>query len=173
MGWKQWKPGDPVTINRIVWNGLESEYMQDVLERDWFGPGKYAQHLQQELSRFTGISHAQLTNSGTSALLIGATILQNLGYWRKGDLILHPACTFPAPCNVIVQTGMIPVLVDVEPGTYNIDADLVAQAIGEYPEIKGAIIPHLLGNSPDMDKLIEALDGRPLIKDCCDTLGSK
>ena len=172
MPWKQWQTGDPITINRIVWDGLESEYMQDVLERDWFGPGKYAQILQGQLSNFTGIPHAQLTNSGTSALLIAATILQNMGYWKKGDLILHPGCTFPAPSNVIVQAGMVPVYVDVEEGTYNIDAKLVAQAIEKYPEIKGAIIPHLLGNSPDMDALLEALNGRPLIEDCCDTLGS-
>ena len=68
---------------------------------------------------------------------------------------------------------MIPVFVDVEEGTYNISLDGVCEAMERFSEIKGAIIPHLLGNSPQMDALKALLGDRPLIEDCCDTLGSK
>ena len=172
MPWKQWQLGDTVTINRIVWDGLESEFIADVMERDWFGPGYYANQLENALSKFIGTKHAQLTNSGSSALLLATQALQLLGEWHKGDLILHPACTFPTSCNPIVQSGMIPVFVDVEEGTYNLDTEKAKEAFDRY-DIKGAIIPHLLGNSPDMNALLELLDGKPLIEDCCDTLGSR
>jgi CDP-6-deoxy-D-xylo-4-hexulose-3-dehydrase len=172
MPWNRWRPGDPVTINRIVWDGLESEFVQDVFERDWFGPGHYAAEFERILAQYIGVRHAQLTNSGSSALLLATKALQRQGKWRRFDLILHPACTFPAPANVIVQTGMIPVFVDVEEGTYNINVTQVEQALDLYPHIRGAIIPHLLGNSPPMKPLMDLLDHRPLIEDCCDTLGS-
>lgn len=174
MPWKQWTPGDQITINRVVWDGLESEFIQDVLERDWFGPGKYAAELEKALAGYVGTKHAQLTNSGSSALLLGCQALQQLGVWKKGDLILHPACTFPTSCNPIWQSGMIPVFVDVEEGTYNLDIEQVAKAIDQYQyKVRGAIVPHLIGNSPKMDTLLELLNGRALIEDCCDTLGSE
>lgn len=173
MPWKKWQPGEPITINRIIWNGLESEFIQDVLERDWFGPGEYVRRLEKEIAKFIGVEHGQLLNSGSSALLLATRTLQQLGLWQPGDLILHPACTFPTSCNPIWQSGMVPIFVDVEEGTYNIDAGQIEQALQKYPLIRGALIPHLLGNSPEMDRILTLLDGRPLIEDCCDTLGSQ
>lgn len=171
MPWKQWNPGEPITINRIVWDDAEEKVIRDVLERDYFGPGHYAAEFEKALAGFIGTKHAQLTNSGSSALLLATQALQLLGRWKPGDLILHPTCTFPTSCNVIWQSGMTPVFVDVEEGTYNLDIDQARMACNEF-DIKGAIIPHLLGNSPQMDALLSLLDGRPLIEDCCDTLGS-
>lgn len=171
MPWKQWKPGEPVTINRIVWDGIESEYLQDVLERDWFGPGHYAAELEKQLADYTGVKYAQLTNSGSSALLMATQALKDAGYWQDGDLILHPACTFPTSCNPIWQSGLTPVFVDVEEGTYNIDAAWVEAALAQHPEIKGAIIPHLIGNIAEFDRIKEAMGARPIIEDSCDTMG--
>ncbi|MEE9365430.1 MAG: DegT/DnrJ/EryC1/StrS family aminotransferase [Dehalococcoidales bacterium] len=173
MSWRKWKLGDPVTINRIVWGESELGGVQGVFERDWFGPSHYAGEFEKSLCCFIGIRHAQLTNSGSSALLLATRALQEQGRWRPGDLILHPACTFPTSVNPVWQTDMVPVFVDVEEGTYNVDADQVAQALREFPKIKGAIIPHLIGNVPEMDKIKAVLGDRPIIEDCCDTLGSK
>lgn len=172
MPWKQWAPGDPITINRVVWNALEREYVADVFERDWFGPSRYANALETALKQFVGTKHAQLLNSGSSALLLATQALQYQGRWQRGDLILHPACTFPTSCNPIWQSRMVPVFVDVEECTYNIDLGAVKQAIWEHPEIKGAIIPHLIGNSPQIAEIKAVLGDRPIIEDCCDTLGS-
>jgi len=169
LQWKEWEPGDPVTINRIVWDKVEFEAVKAVFEDDWFGPGKFAKAAERFLCRVYGRRHAQLVNSGSSALLLATLGFQRLGKWKPGDLILHPACTFPTSCNPILQSRMVPVFVDVEEGTYNIDAEMVRQAVRGHPLIAGAIVPHLLGNSPDMDALVDALDGRPLIEDCCDT----
>ncbi len=171
MPWKQWKPGDPLTISRVVWDEKESLYLQDVLERDWFGPGHYANELEEALCKTVGTKRAQLTNSGSSALLMTTQAIQKAGKWQKGDLILHPACTFPTSCNPIWQRGMVPVFVDVEPGTYNIDANAVERALDVHPEIAGAIIPHLLGNIADWGSLRALLGDRPIIEDSCDTMG--
>lgn len=171
MPWKKWQPGDPITINRIVWDELEEKAIRDVLESDWFGPGKFAKQLEAGLCELAGVKFAQVLNSGSSALLLATQALQHLGRWAKGDLILHPACTFPTSCNPIWQSGMFPVFVDVEEGTYNIDAGQVEEALKSHPNIKGAIIPNLLGNIAEIDRILAALDGRPLIEDSCDTMG--
>lgn len=168
--WKFWEPGDPITVNRIVWSERELEFVHDVFDRDWFGPRKYAEMAEVFLGRLHDNRHAQLLNSGSSALLLGTLALQKIGQWARGDKILTPVCTFPSTANPIWQCGMIPVFVDVEEGTYNIDVNLAWQAFDEHPDIKGAIIPHLLGNIPNMDDLTTMLGDRPLIEDCCDTL---
>lgn len=169
-GWKQWQPGDPITINRIVWGERELELVLRVFERDWFGPSAYAEMAETFLSRLHDDRPVQLLNSGSSALLLAARAFQRLGLWKRGDKILTPVCTFPSTANPIWQAGMLPVFVDVEEGTYNISAQLVRQAVAEHPDIAGAIIPHLIGNVPEMHEILVALQGRPLLEDCCDTL---
>jgi len=138
---------------------------------DWFGPGRYAKELESYLACMLHTKYVQLVNSGSSALLLAIQALKHEGRLKDGDKILHPACTFPTSCNPALQSGLELVLVDVEEGTYNIDMDAARQAFDEH-DIAGAIIPHLLGNSPKMDELVELLDGRPLIEDSCDTLGT-
>lgn len=169
MQWREWQEGDPVTINRIVWDEKEFDMVREVFARDWFGPGHFANLAERFLCRVFDRTHAQLVNSGSSALLLGTLALQRHGAWKPGDLILHPACTFPTSCNPIWQAKMVPVFVDVKEGTYNIDPERAAEALRHYPEIAGAVIPHLLGNTTDLEALISALAGRPLIEDCCDT----
>jgi CDP-6-deoxy-D-xylo-4-hexulose-3-dehydrase len=172
MPWKPWVKGDPITINRVVWDGIETEFVRDVFERDWFGPAHYAYELEMALRQYVGLKYAQLVNSGSSALLLATQALQTQGRWQISDLILHPACTFPTSCNPIWQSRMIPVFVDVEEGTYNISLEGVEDALKREPTIAGAIIPHLLGNSPQIAEIKALLGDRPLIEDCCDTLGS-
>jgi len=172
MPWKPWQPGDPITINRVIWDEREEAALRGVLERDWFGPGRCAAEFEQALSQFVGSRYAQLTNSGSSALLLATQALMHQRRWRKGDLILHPACTFPTSCNPIWQCDMMPALVDIEEGTYNADLCQVQEALVRYPQIAGAIIPHLLGSSPQVDVIKHLLGDRPMIEDCCDTLGS-
>jgi CDP-6-deoxy-D-xylo-4-hexulose-3-dehydrase len=173
VGWKQWTgPGDLIAINRIVWGPQEKEELERVFERDWFGPGQAVEEFEEALANFIGTIWTQATNSGSSALLVATRALQHMGLWKKGDYILHPATTFPTSLNPIIQAGMIPVFVDVEEGTYNLDCKQALQASELFP-LKGAIVPHLLGNSPDMRALLNILGNQPLIEDCCDTLGSE
>lgn len=172
--WKEWQPGDPVTVNRIVWDSAEVQQLQDALDNDWFGPGAKVQKFASALSDLTGIDHIQPVNSGSSALELATEAMIHLGHWRPGDWILHPLLTFPTSITPAIRAGLIPCFVDVEMGAYQIDLSQVEQALQLYGDrIKGAIIPHLLGNVCVLDRLVDLLDGRPFIEDCCDTLGSE
>jgi CDP-6-deoxy-D-xylo-4-hexulose-3-dehydrase len=172
--WKEWLPGDPVTVNRIVWGQPEIDQIQDVLDNDWFGPGPKVGKFGTALAEFTGIPYCQPVNSGSSALTLAVETMLALGHWRPGDLILHPLLTFPTSIAPVIRAGLTPLFVDVDPQTYQIDLARVEFAMRDYDfkhRIAGAVIPHLLGNICDMKRLLELLDGRPLIEDCCDTLG--
>lgn len=170
--WKEWQPGDPVLINRIVWGKPELDQMQAVLDNDWFGPGAKVVEFGLDLEHFTKIKYCQLANSGSSALMLAVQAMLELGLWKRGDWILHPVLTFPTSIAPAIQSGLVPLFVDADPYTYQIDLDQAARAMETHGDkIAGAIIPHLLGNICDMDQLLEILDGRPLIEDCCDTLG--
>lgn len=171
MPWREWRSADPVLINRIVWDEGEEEALNAVLDSDWFGPGAQVSSFETELGQMIGADHVLACNSGSSALMLAVSTLLEQGVWRPGDLILHPALTFPTSVNPLFQRGLVPVFVDVQPGTYVIDAEMVSFALTKHPGIKGAVIPHLLGNVPDMDKLTKALGERVFIEDCCDTLG--
>lgn len=172
--WKEWEPGDPITVNRIVWDWREKSALELVFSRDWFGPNVFAESMEESIAKLVGVRYCQLMNSGSSALLLATLALRKYDLWSAGDFILHPATTFPTSCNPIWMAGMIPAFVDVEAGTYQADLDQVETALRLYgDQIKGMILPHLLGNSCDMDRLLDLLGPeRYLIEDCCDTLGS-
>lgn len=170
--WKEWQPGDPVLINRIVWGQPEIDQMQAVLDNDWFGPGRKVVEFAKSISDYTDIPHVQPTNSGSTALTLAVEAMIHLELWKPGDLILHPLLTFPASIVPAIKAGLIPIFVDVDPNTYQIDLELMKGAIDKHGDhIKGAIIPHLLGNISDMAQLMDILDGRSFIEDCCDTMG--
>jgi CDP-6-deoxy-D-xylo-4-hexulose-3-dehydrase len=146
--------------------------MQQVLNNDWFGPGPKVTEFAKAIADYTDIPHVQPVSSGSAALTLAVEALVHLGHWKPGDWILHPLLTFPTSISPAIKNGLIPIFVDVDPNTYQIDLALAEQAIDKYGDkIKGAIIPHLLGNIADMAQLMETLDGRPLIEDCCDTMG--
>jgi len=170
--WKEWKPGDPVLINRIIWGQPEIDQLQEVLAKDWFGPGRKVEEFAQSLADYTDIRHIQPTSSGSSALTLAVEAMIHLGLWKTGDWILHPLLTFPTSIAPAIKNYLKVIFIDVDPSTYQIDLGQVEAAINTYGDlIKGAIIPHLLGNISDMGLLMDILGGRPFIEDCCDTMG--
>ncbi|MBL7059076.1 DegT/DnrJ/EryC1/StrS family aminotransferase [Candidatus Pacearchaeota archaeon] len=172
LSWKEWEnPGDPHLINRVQWDKRELESMMLPFYQDWHGYGKAQQKLENELSKFTGISSFNLTNSGSTAITTGLKVLKEQGRFKPGDLILHPVTTFPTSISPAIDYGGIPVFIDTKPGTYVVDEDQVERAIKTHPEIKGMVLPYLLGNIPNMDRIKNALGERWLIEDSCDTMG--
>lgn len=173
LRWKEWqKKGDPHLINRVQWNNKEVEALEGVLQSDWFGYGNHQIEAVNKFSDFTGIPHVHLQNSGSAAIEVALLALKNQGRWSPGDKVIHPVNTFMTSISSAVNLGLVPIFIEGRPHTYVADPDQITVALDKYPETRGMILPHLLGNIPDMDQVARALGkSRFLIEDCCDTLG--
>ena len=123
----------------------------------WLTTGRYAEQFEKDLAEFLGMKYCLLTNSGSSANLLAVSALTSpkLGEKRlkPGDEVITTACGFPTTLNPIIQNNLIPVFVDVELGTYNIQVDQIENAISE--KTKAIIIPHTLGNPADLNQISE------------------
>ncbi|OGH99038.1 MAG: lipopolysaccharide biosynthesis protein RfbH [Candidatus Melainabacteria bacterium GWF2_32_7] len=143
----------------------------------WLTTGRFSKQFETHLAKFLGIKHAILTNSGSSANLLAITALTSplLGEraLKEGDEVITVAAGFPTTINPIIQNNLVPVFVDIELGTYNIDASKLEEALS--PKTKAIFIAHTLGNPFNLDKVVEFAHKNNLwlIEDCCDALGSK
>ena len=143
----------------------------------WLTAGRYAKQFETDFAEFLGVKHCLLTNSGSSANLLAVSALTSpkLGEKRlkPGDEVITVAAAFPTTVNPIIQNKLIPVFVDVNLGTYNIQADKIEDAISDKT---GAIfIAHTLGNPFDLTTVMKIAEKYDLwvIEDNCDALGSK
>ena len=141
----------------------------------WLTLGPYGDLFEKKMRDFFGARDFILVNSGSSANLVavGSLMAPELeGHLEKGDEVITPAVTFPSTVAPILQNGLIPVFVDAEVGTYNINPHLIEEAIS--PRTRALIVPHTLGNPCDMDIIGDIVRRHDLffIEDTCDALGS-
>ena len=143
----------------------------------WLTYGRYSKEFETKLAAYLGVRFALLVNSGSSAnLLAFATLTSPLLKERqimRGDEVITVACGFPTTISPVVQYGAVPVFVDIEPGTANIDTAMLECA--RTPRTKAVMIAHTLGN-PFNIKAVKAFCDKYslwLIEDNCDALGSK
>ena len=142
----------------------------------WLTAGKYSNQFEKEFAKFTDNKYALLVNSGSSANLVAFSSLTSpqLGdrRIRPGDEVITVAAGFPTTVAPIIQNGCVPVFVDVEMGTYNIDAKYLEAALTS--KTKAIMIAHTLGNPFDVERIMEFANKHKLwvIEDCCDALGS-
>jgi len=154
----------------------ERQLMVEASLDAWLTAGRFNQTFEEKLSEFFNNRHVLTTNSGSSANLLALTALTSPRLKERalkpGDEVISVAASFPTTVNPSIQNGLIPVFVDVKIPSYNIDTDLVEQAISE--KTKAIMIAHTLGNPFDLSKIKEIADrhGLWLIEDCCDALGS-
>jgi len=142
----------------------------------WLTAGRYADKFEKSLADFLGAKYCLLTNSGSSANLLAISSLTShlLGKRKlnKGDEVITIACGFPTTINPIIQNGLVPVFVDIELGTYNIDADKIEKAISK--KTKALFFAHTLGNPASMKEIMHIAKKYRLwlVEDNCDSLGS-
>lgn len=142
----------------------------------WLTTGEYNKLFQQSLSNFTKIKNVLTVNSGSSANLIAFNTLTSgeLGKKaiKKNDEVITVAAGFPTTVNPIIQFGAIPVFIDVDLDTLNIDVSKIESAITK--KTKAIMIAHALGNPFNIKKIKELCDKYNLwlVEDCCDALGS-
>jgi CDP-4-dehydro-6-deoxyglucose reductase, E1 len=171
------RPGEsPVPVSGRVFDAEELLSLTDSALDFWLTAGRYARRFEREFARTVGARHALLCNSGSSANLLALTALssRSLGDRRlvPGDEVITVAAGFPTTVNPIVLNRLVPVFIDVELGTYNLDPSQLEAAIG--PKTRAIMAAHTLGNPFDLDAVcdVAARHGLWLVEDNCDALGS-
>jgi CDP-6-deoxy-D-xylo-4-hexulose-3-dehydrase len=142
----------------------------------WLTTGRFNDQFEAKLAEFFGVRYLSTVNSGSSANLVAFSALTSSKLGERaikpGDEVIGVAAGFPTTVNPILQFGAVPVFVDVELGTYNVQAELVEAAIS--PKTKAIMLAHTLGNPYNLG-IIKALCDKHnlwLIEDCCDALGA-
>jgi len=143
----------------------------------WLTYGKYSKEFEKKLANFLGVRFSLTVNSGSSANLLAffaltSSLLKDRRI-KRGDEVITVAAGFPTTIAPIVQYGAVPVFVDMELETFNIDVSQIEKAI--TPKTKAIMIAHTLGNPFDIEKVKDICDKYNLwlIEDNCDALGSK
>lgn len=169
------------TINYIPYSGrvFDNKELENLVDSSldfWLTAGKNADLFEKEYAKRMDQKYCLLVNSGSSANLIALSSLTSpkLGDRRliKGDEVISVAAGFPTTIAPIIQNGLVPVFLDVEMGTYNVDISQLENAIS--PKTKAIFIAHTLGNPFDVEKVMEFANKHNLwvIEDCCDAVGA-
>jgi CDP-4-dehydro-6-deoxyglucose reductase, E1 len=157
--------------------GEEIENMVKASLEAWLTTGRFNEAFESELANFLGVNYCLSVNSGSSANLVAfntltSPILGNRAI-KKGDEVIGVAAGFPTTVNPIIQFGAVPVFVDVDIKTHNINTDLIEGAITD--KTKAIMLAHALGNPFNVEKVKEICDKYNLwlIEDTCDALGAE
>jgi CDP-4-dehydro-6-deoxyglucose reductase, E1 len=170
-------PGEtPIPVSGRVFDHADMQSLVDSALDFWLTSGRFAAQFEKAFARFVCIRTATLVNSGSSANLLAVTALTSpkLGdrQLRPGDEVITVAAGFPTTVNPITQNGLVPVFVDVDVPTYNIDARLLEQALSSHT--RAIIVAHTLGNPFNLTAVTDFARRHDLwlIEDCCDAVGS-
>ncbi|HEU5302729.1 MAG TPA: aminotransferase class I/II-fold pyridoxal phosphate-dependent enzyme [Acidimicrobiia bacterium] len=130
--------------------------------------GRNVRAFESQVAELFGKRRGVMCNSGSSALYLAVELLA----LEPGDEIITSPVTFSTDLAPMVRAGLVPVFVDVEPDTFNLDVDQIESAIG--PRTKAILAPNLIGNAPDWDVIRGIADahGLAVVEDSCDALGS-
>lgn len=143
----------------------------------WLTTGRFNAEFEKKLAAYLGVKYCLTVNSGSSANLVAFSTLTSpkLGdrAIKKGDEVIGVAAGFPTTVNPIVQFGAVPVFVDVDIRTHNVNADLIEAAI--TPKTKAIMLAHALGNPFNLGKVVALCKKYNLwlIEDTCDALGAE
>ena len=174
---KTFVPGEsPVPVSGKVIGAKELQLMVEASLDGWLTTGRFNAMFEERLARYLGVKHLITVNSGSSANLVAFSTLTSprLGdrAIKPGDEVIGVAAGFPTTVNPILQFGAVPVFVDVDLATHNIDVSLIEAAI--TPKTKAIMLAHSLGNPFNLD-VVTALCKKYnlwLVEDCCDALGA-
>jgi CDP-6-deoxy-D-xylo-4-hexulose-3-dehydrase len=174
---KAFTPGiDVIPPSGKLLDGEELKLMVEASLDGWLTAGRFNEAFEEKLAKFLGAKYLLTVNSGSSANLVAFNTLTSpkLGERaiKPGDEVIGVAAGFPTTVNPIIQYGAVPVFVDIEIPTYNIDASKVEAAITS--KTKAIMLAHTLGNPFNLDVITGLCKkyGLWLIEDCCDALGS-
>lgn len=175
---RQFVPGSSVVppSGKVI-GAPEIRMLVDSALDGWLTTGRFNAAFQQRLAAFIGTKFAITVNSGSSANLVAMTTLTSPKIKQRprlvpGDEVITVAAGFPTTVNPSVMNGLIPVFLDVDIPTYNIDTTLLEEAIG--PRTRAIMVAHTLGNPFNLAEVMRIAKKHHLwvIEDCCDALGA-
>jgi CDP-6-deoxy-D-xylo-4-hexulose-3-dehydrase len=178
FGDEDFRPGEtPVRFAGRVFDDREIVNLVDSSLEFWLTTGPWAAKFEKRFAKLFGLRHALLVNSGSSANLVALSCLTSnklpeAKRLKRGDEVITCATGFPTTVNPIIQNGLVPVFVDVDVPTYNLDVTMLEEAMS--PKVKAVMVAHTLGNPFDLDAITAFCEKYDLwlIEDCCDALGS-
>lgn len=173
---KEFREGDRIPYASRVYTSEEMVNLVDSSLEFWLTSGRYTKQFETDFAKLLGVRFCNLVNSGSSANLIAfmtltSPLLKERAV-KRGDEIITVAAGFPTTVAPIIQYGAVPVFVDVTIPEYNINVEMLEQALSN--KTKAVMIAHTLGNPFDLEKVKEFCDKNNLwlIEDNCDALGS-
>lgn len=149
------------------------EAIDSILFGKWLSSGEKVFRFEKEFSEKVNQKYSVMVNSGSSANLVLIAALKKYFKWEDNDEIILSVVGFPTTLNPVIQNNLKPIFIDIEYDTLNFDLNLIESKITS--KTKGIFISPVLGNPPDMDRLVEISEkyNIKLILDGCDSLGSK
>ena len=160
-----------------VFDEKEMTNLVDASLEFWLTYGRWSREFEQRLAGYLGVRHALMVNSGSSANLLAfmtltSPLLEERRI-RRGDEVITVAAGFPTTVSPIIQFGAVPVFVDVDPATANVDVSKLEQAVSS--KTRAVMLAHTLGNPFDLDAVRDFCNRHSLwlVEDNCDALGSK
>jgi CDP-6-deoxy-D-xylo-4-hexulose-3-dehydrase len=174
---RPFEPGKAsVPVSGRVFDETDIHALLDSALDFWLTTGRFADEFERKFAQRLDMRYARLVNSGSSANLLAVSVLTSptLGErrLRPGDEVITVAAGFPTTVNPIIQNRLVPVFLDVQLGTYNVDTAQLEAALS--PRTKALIFAHTLGNPFDVETVAAFARKHHLylIEDCCDALGS-
>jgi CDP-6-deoxy-D-xylo-4-hexulose-3-dehydrase len=171
-------PGQtPVPVAGRVFGAAEIQALVDSSLDFWLTTGRFAEQFEADFARYCGVACASLVNSGSSANLLALSCLTSpkLGTRRlkPGDEVITAAAGFPTTVNPIIQNGLVPVFIDIDIPSCNVDTGRLDEALSE--RTRAVMIAHTMGNPFDLGRVMDFVRRHDLwlIEDCCDALGSE
>src|ERR1700688_1480683 len=161
-----------ITLGTLSISDKGKEYVNAALDNNRLSSGFFTQKFESQFSMMHGCKHGIFMNSGTSALQVALAALKEIHGYQDGDEVLVPATTFIATSNIVIQNNLVPVFVDVDPTTFNIDPKKIIDKITSRTR---CIIPvHLFGLPADMISIMNIAEHFRLqvIEDSCEAVGS-
>ncbi len=165
-----------VPVSGKVIGAKELQLMVDASLDGWLTTGRFNAKFEDRMAQFLGVKRVITVNSGSSANLVAFSTLTSPKLGERaiqpGDEVIGVAAGFPTTVNPILQFGAVPVFVDVELATHNIDASKIEAAISA--KTKAIMLAHSLGNPFNLEVVTQICKkyGLWLVEDCCDALGA-
>lgn len=151
--------------------GYEKEYIKEAFDTNWIAPlGENVNKFEEELANYVGAKCGAALSAGTAAIHMALKALDV----KEGDIVFCSSLTFSATANPIIYQNAIPVFIDCDRETWNMDPEALKKAFEKYPNPKAVVIVHLYGTPAKMDEIMAICNKHnvPLVEDAAESLGA-